>query len=451
MVGIAAGVIAGAGLAGTAASATARPAQGAAPAAAQGFEGAQGTYVAVQPTRVLDTRTGNGAPKALVGAGGEVSLLVAGRGGVPGGVSAVVLNLTAVAPSTNTFLTAYPSGTTRPSTSSLNVAARLNRANMVTVPVGADGRVRIYNSTGTTHVLADVMGYYHGQGAPSTGVGAQYYTLEPERWFDSRSAGGALAPGEDVTVWADFGADASSVAALATNITVLEGSRPGFVSAGTAFSAGAPTFSTVNYGSRQAIANMSIGSVRVAGTEVGFAVRNGGPGTVQVIVDVVGMYVRGEPEGLRFRALPPQRIVDTRSGVGGSAQPLGANESRLLAAPAAVAGTSTYALVTNTTIAAPTATTYVTAYDNDLRKPDVSNLNVSRGETAANSTFVPLGFEGLFRVHNAAGRAPLVMDVFGSFELHSDVLAQRGERQSSAGVLAGPFPAAPTAVRVHRR
>ena len=158
--------------------------------------GAQGTYKALDPARVLDTRTGNGAAKGLVGAGREVSVLVSGRGGVPAGVSAVVLNLTAVAPSTNTFLTAYPSGTARPATSSLNLVARANRANLVTVPVGSDGRVRVYNSTGTTHVLADVMGYYHGQASPATGIGAQYYNLDPkpERWFDSRSDGGAIAP-----------------------------------------------------------------------------------------------------------------------------------------------------------------------------------------------------------------------------------------------------------------
>ena len=30
---------------------------------------------------------------------------------------------------------------------------------MVIVPVGADGKVRIYNNPGSTHVVADVVGY----------------------------------------------------------------------------------------------------------------------------------------------------------------------------------------------------------------------------------------------------------------------------------------------------
>ena len=111
VVGIAAAAMVGAGLGG---SAAAQPAQVASAAAAQSFEGAQGTYKSLSPARVLDTRSGNGAPKGLVGAKGEVSLLVAGRGGVPAGISAVVLNLTTVTPTADTYLTAYPSGTARP-------------------------------------------------------------------------------------------------------------------------------------------------------------------------------------------------------------------------------------------------------------------------------------------------------------------------------------------------
>lgn len=446
LAGAAAAALVGASLGGAAAAQPTAVAGAAAPT----FEGAQGTYVGVSPQRLLDTRTGNGAPKGLVGAGQEVSLLVTGRGGVPGGISAVVLNLAAVAPSTNTFLTAYPSGTTRPSTSNLNVAARGNRANMVTVPVGSDGRVRIYNSTGTVHILADVLGYYHGQATPSSGPGATYVPSEPERIFDSRSDGGVLASGEDVTIWLDFGPDAAGVSALATNVTVLGGSRPGFVSAGAAFSGAPASFSTINYGQNQTIANMSVGKSGTSGTEVGFSVKNGGPGTVHVIVDFVGYYI-GTDEGLRFRPLAPRRIIDTRSGVGGPATPLGANEARLHTAPDTVATIDTWALAANTTIASPTTSTYVTVYDADLDKPAVSNLNAARGETSANSTFVPLSIDTQFVVHNAAGTAPVIMDVFGSFDFPSEEPpAPTSAPRLSAGERPAPTHAGPGAVRVAR-
>ncbi|KGN39574.1 hypothetical protein [Knoellia subterranea] len=424
-----------AALATTGASAATTGTAASAPTATAGataFEGEQGTYQSVNPNRILDTRTGNGAPKALVGAGREISLLVAGRGGVPGGVSAVVLNLTAVGPSTNTFLTAYPSGTTRPSTSSLNVRAYTNRANLVTVPVGTDGRVRIYNSTGTTNVLADVLGFYNANTTSNTGqAGSQYYTVTPERWYDSRADAGAIPSGDGVRLWGDYAEFNSMITAFAANITVLQGSISGYVAAGPT---DAPGASTVNYSRGQVVANMSVVPVTLEDGLPTFYVMNKGPGSVQIIVDVVGVYTVGEEEGLRFRPLAPTRIMDTRSGVGGPVKPLGAGEARQQLAPASVAGDLTYALVANATAAGPTSATYVTAYSNDIVKPAVSNLNAAKGETAANAAFIEVGMGNLFRVHNAAGSTPMIMDVTGTFEYHTTAPAgvsatERGARE----------------------
>src|ERR1700755_2924279 len=95
----------------------------ASPASAAPPGGAVGTYTPVAPTRILDTRSGLGAPKKIVGPGGIVHLQVAGRGGVPAtGVSAVVLNLTVTGTLGNGYLTAYPDGVTRPTASSINFA-----------------------------------------------------------------------------------------------------------------------------------------------------------------------------------------------------------------------------------------------------------------------------------------------------------------------------------------
>ncbi|MBD2758051.1 hypothetical protein IEE94_00805 [Yimella sp. cx-573] len=57
-----------------------------------------GKYTTVTPSRILDTRSGNGGvPAAKLQAGGTITLQVAGRGGVPAtGVQAVVVNLTAI-------------------------------------------------------------------------------------------------------------------------------------------------------------------------------------------------------------------------------------------------------------------------------------------------------------------------------------------------------------------
>ena len=46
-----------------------------------------------------------------------------------------------------------------PTTSNLNLAPNSIKANLVFVPVGADGNVRIFNNQGNTDVVADVVGY----------------------------------------------------------------------------------------------------------------------------------------------------------------------------------------------------------------------------------------------------------------------------------------------------
>ena len=121
-----------------------------------------GTFRSLPPSRLLDTRNGIGAPKLAVVAHGTVHLQVTGRGGVPAsGVSAVVLNVTAVTPTSGGYLTVYGTGSARPGVSSLNFVAGQTVPNLVIAPVGTGGKVDLYNgSSGTIQILADVSGYY---------------------------------------------------------------------------------------------------------------------------------------------------------------------------------------------------------------------------------------------------------------------------------------------------
>ncbi|MGW5425557.1 FlgD immunoglobulin-like domain containing protein [Streptomyces sp. NPDC003943] len=116
-------------------------------------------FKALPPARLLNTLGGVGAPKAPVGPGRTVDLQVTGQGGVPAGVSAVVMNVTATRPTATTYVSVYPFGTARPATSNLNVVAGQTVANLVVVPV-QDGKVTLYNHSGSVDLLADVAGYY---------------------------------------------------------------------------------------------------------------------------------------------------------------------------------------------------------------------------------------------------------------------------------------------------
>jgi hypothetical protein len=117
--------------------------------------------MSIPPTRLLDSRSDGGAPNPIGQA--PLALPVVGRGGVPaGGVTAVVLNVTATEGTADTYVTVYPSGQDRPTASNLNLVVGQTRANLVIAKVGTDGAVALYNNSGTIHLIADVVGYFTG-------------------------------------------------------------------------------------------------------------------------------------------------------------------------------------------------------------------------------------------------------------------------------------------------
>ncbi|MBV9593705.1 MAG: hypothetical protein JO147_07925, partial [Actinobacteria bacterium] len=126
-----------------------------------------GTFAALTPHRLLDTRDGTGVPAAgIVQPDGSVSLSVDSFGGVPAtGVAAVVLNVTVTEPTGPGYVSAYADGAAAPVASNINYSTGQTVPNLVFAPVGQNGRVRIFVSgTAGAHVIADVFGYYVGSG-----------------------------------------------------------------------------------------------------------------------------------------------------------------------------------------------------------------------------------------------------------------------------------------------
>jgi len=251
-----------------------------------------GAFGSLVPSRLLDTRTGVGAGKALVAAGATVHLQVAGRGAVPAsGVSAVVLNVTVVTPVSAGFVTVYGDGSTRPLVSNLNFVKAQTVPNLVVAPVGANGRVALYNgSTGPLQLVADVSGYYRA-GAPVQ-AGTFGSSAAPARVLDTRSGIGApklaVAGGGTVVlqVTGRGGIPASGVSAVVLNVTVAAPTALGFV---TAFGDGKtrPWVSNVNFVKAQTVPNLVIAPVGANGR---VALYNGSAGSIQLIADVSGYY-----------------------------------------------------------------------------------------------------------------------------------------------------------------
>jgi hypothetical protein len=130
-----------------------------------GFFPAGSDYGGLTPARLMDTRPGQStvdgqaAGTGAIGSGGIRHLTVAGRGGVPGNASAVVLNVTATQPSTGGYFTVWPRGADQPLASNVNFTAGQTIANLVVAKVGANGQVSFYNNQGSTHAIVDVLGY----------------------------------------------------------------------------------------------------------------------------------------------------------------------------------------------------------------------------------------------------------------------------------------------------
>ena len=117
-------------------------------------------FVSLAPARIIDTRDGTGTAVGRVG-GAPLTVSMLGRGGLPAaGISAVVLNVTAVLPTRDAFVTVYPAGVERPLAANLNVTAGDVVPNMVIGTLGAGGSLAFFVSAGDVDLVADVVGYF---------------------------------------------------------------------------------------------------------------------------------------------------------------------------------------------------------------------------------------------------------------------------------------------------
>ncbi len=136
----------------------------------QGWFPSDSGFTTLTPARLLDTRNGSttidGQYQAggALASGGSVDLTVTSRGGVPAtGVGAVVLNITAVQPTKGGFITVWPSGSTQPMVSNLNLNPGKTIPNLVIAKVGANGQVSIYSGgVAPTDIVVDVQGWFPG-------------------------------------------------------------------------------------------------------------------------------------------------------------------------------------------------------------------------------------------------------------------------------------------------
>jgi subtilisin family serine protease len=211
-------------------------------------------------------------------AGSVTTVKVTGRGGVPAGAEAVVLNVTVTEPQGNGFVTVYPCDTARdPNTSNLNYTAGQTVPNLVVVKPSAAGTVCLYTQS-AAHLIVDVNGYL--------AAGSAFGPIPPARLLDSRSSLGMRSAGTVTTVQvAGQGGVPAGATSAVLNVTVTEPQGNGFVTVYPCDADRDPNTSNLNYTAGQTVPNAVFVKLSGAGTVCLFT-----SNSVQMVVDVNGSF-----------------------------------------------------------------------------------------------------------------------------------------------------------------
>ena len=417
-------------------------------------------FTAITPVRALDTRngTGQGGTAARVGSSTQgssnsdasaISLQIRGANGIPNDATAVVMNVTATGLTSpagspqSSYLTVWPGNTsTAPTASNLNFNVGQSVPNLVTVGIGTNGSVKIYNKRGAVNVIADIVGYY----APDTGDGLT--AISPVRALDTRNGtgqGGTAAKVGD-QAQGSSNSDASALSlqiqgangipldatavvmnVTATGLTSPAGSpQSSYLTVWPGDTATAPTASNLNFNGGQSVANLVTVGIGTNGSVKIYNKR----GAVNVIADIVGYY-SPDVDGARFFAMSPIRTLDTRDGTGGNLARVGEGGSPNVSGAyidLTVAGRTTVpsvgvdSVVMNVTatgwlaVSGQPASSFLTVWPTGpTTPPTASNINFAAGQSIPNLVVCKIGAGGQVSIFNRRGAVNVIADVVGWF------------------------------------
>jgi Cysteine-rich secretory protein family len=244
----------------------------------------------------------------------------------------------------------------------------------------------------------------------TTAIGplSTFQPVTPARLVDTRSGLGATRLRANqvtrIDVSGQKGVPASAVA-VSANFTIVEPDQAGFL---TIYPCGPmPDVSTLNFDSRQVVPNQATVPLDGSGDMCVTSTSSG-----HLLVDVNGALLPSAPD--RYTAITPQRILDTRSGLGGATrQSPGSTITLQVEGRAGVPAHAT-AVALNVTAVNPAGTGYITVFPCGAM-PDVSNLNTSQAATRPNLVVVPLSAAGTVCLFTAEAQTDLLADVAGYY------------------------------------
>ncbi len=304
---------------------------------------------------------------------------------VPGDALGVAVNVTVTNPVSAGYLTVYPCSAGRPATSNLNFVAGQTVPNLVVTALDEFSAFCV-ETIATADVIVDLVGYVPF-GSPLTMLPA------PVRFADTRQpgnrAGVRLRAGEirSVLVAGTPGVPADA-AAVVFNATAVDPDRSGFL---TVFPCGRPmpSTSTLNFTRGVVVPNLVTTAVGAGGAVCFSAIAD-----VDLVADV-SAYVPGGSTGMTLLAAP-ERLFDTRTGVGGPPAVLGFEPRPVQVTGRAAVPFGATGAILNLTATEGSGTGYVAAFPCGGEPPLVSSLNFGAGQNVANAAIVKLAPDGSF-------------------------------------------------------
>jgi hypothetical protein len=282
-------------------------------------------YTPVTPCRIMDTRNAGanagpliaGSTRSFVGWNDSYTL----QGGnntdcnLPFSTdnAALVLNFTAVSPSSAGYITAFPVGALQPLAATINFGAGEVKGNNAFLKLNQTSGQADFNvySTSATHLVADVMGYYAkpvALGSPSRDL--VYTPVTPCRIMDTRNAGadsGIVNAGSQRgfygwrASYANQGGSATACnlplstdnAAIAVNFTIVSPTTGGYITVYPTDVATIPLAATLNFNAGDVKGSNAILKLNQTGTGFHFGVYS--TSTAHLVADVVGYYAKPKP------------------------------------------------------------------------------------------------------------------------------------------------------------
>ena len=251
-------------------------------------------------------------------------------------------------------------------------------------------------------------------------AGAFYTPVTPTRILDTRKGLGVykdkvapIAPDSVLQLDVDGvgGIPATGVTAVALNLTAVDGTRIGYITASPDDATGITKVSNLNFSAGQTVANTAIVAVGPDGI---VNLYNGSGGTTDLIADVQGYY-SASSAGSGLQPVAVTRVLDTRK----THQTLapGATVQVNLSSYTGISGA-----VVNLTAVDATANGYITATPDNgsgsgtASATGTSNLNYFAGKTISNEAMVRTGSDGVFDLTNSGkGSVDVLVDLSAYF------------------------------------